>query len=250
MNSIQRNLSIFNKFKFERPPVGVKFLPTKPAGVKRLDKVFDFCEMLKEAQEAGSFYAAKEDFTCVGPLLLGMVERDPIFESGLVGPALQVFKEGRANRRVYQIIPKLPKGTINYVAFSPLLKLSFEPDVLIVTANPSQAEVLLRASSYTTGKPWSSKGTPIIGCAWLYIYPYVSGELNFTVTGFGFGMKSRRLFPEGQILVSIPWDVIPSMIDNLQEMKWVPHSFTIGRDKHKKKIKRIVETLKQQVPTK
>ena len=42
MNSIQRNLSIFNKFKLERPPVGVKFLPNKPDGVKRLDKILRF----------------------------------------------------------------------------------------------------------------------------------------------------------------------------------------------------------------
>jgi uncharacterized protein (DUF169 family) len=86
MISIQRNLAIFDKFKFERPPVGVKFLPNKPDGIKRLDKILDFCKMLKEAQEASPFYATKEDFTCIGPLLLGMVEHEPIFESGLVGP--------------------------------------------------------------------------------------------------------------------------------------------------------------------
>jgi uncharacterized protein (DUF169 family) len=250
MSSIQQDLSIFNKFNFERPPVGVKFLSTKPDGIKRLDKILDFCEMLIEAQEGGSFYATKEDFTCIGPLLLGMMEHEPIFESGLVGPRLGVFKEPRANRRIYQVIPRLPKGTVNYVAFSPLDKLSFEPDVLIVTANPSQAEILLRASSYTTGKMWSSKGTPVIGCAWLYIYPYVSGELNFTVTGFGFGMKSRQLFPEGLILMSIPYDLLPSLINNLQDMKWVPDSYTIGRDEHKKKVKRIVDELKQEFLTK
>jgi uncharacterized protein (DUF169 family) len=66
ITSIQQNLAIFNK-KFERPPVGVKFLPNKPDGVKRLDRILDFCEMLKEAQEASPFYATKEDFTCIGP---------------------------------------------------------------------------------------------------------------------------------------------------------------------------------------
>jgi len=179
-----------------------------------------------------------------------MVDPDPIFESGQMGPRLGIFKEARANKRIYQVIPRLTKGTVNYVAFSPLDKLSFEPDVLIVTANPSQAEILLRASSYTTGKIWSSKGTPVAACAWLYIYPCLSGELNFTVTGFGFGMKSRQLFPEGLILISMPWDLLPGMIESLQDMKWVPHSFTIGRDEHKKKVKRIVDALTQEFPTK
>jgi uncharacterized protein (DUF169 family) len=249
MSSIQQDLSVFKKFNFEKPPVGVKFLTTKPKGIKRLNKILDFCEMLLEAQNGSSFYATKEDFTCIGPLLLGMVEGDPVFQSGRVGPEMDIFKEARANRRIYQYIPRLDKDTVNYVAFAPLDQLSFEPDVLIVMANPSQAEILLRANSYTTGKMWSAKGTPVAACAWLYVYPYVSGELNFMLPGFSFGMRSRRLFPEGMLLVSIPWDILPSMVANLQDMKWVPHSFTIGREEHKKKARKIVEALRRETDT-
>ena len=246
MSSTQQDLSIFNKFNFERKPVGVKFLPNKPDGIERLDKILDFCEMLKEAQEGSPFYVTKENFTCIGPLILGMVEHEPIFESGQVGPKLEIFKETRANRRLYDVLPRITKGAINYVAFSPLDKLSFDPDILIMMANTSQAEILLRAVSYTTGKMWSAKGTPAAGCSWILVYPYLSGEMNFTLTGFGFGMKSRQLFPEGLILMSIPWDLLPSLVNNLQDMKWVPHSYTIGREEHKKKVKRIVEELAQE----
>ena len=247
MSSIQQDLSIFNKFEFERKPVGVEFLPAKPNGMKKLDKILDFCEMLVEAQNGSTFYVTKKNFTCVGPLILGMVDSDPVFESGRVGPKLEVFKHARANRRIYQFLPKLAKDTANYVAFSPLDTLSFDPDILIVTANPSQAEIILRANSYATGNMWSAKGTPVAACAWLYIYPYVSGELNFTMPGFSFGMRSRRLFPEGVLLISIPRDLLPSIVKNLQDMNWVPHSYTIGREEHKKKAKRIVETLRQEI---
>ena len=247
MSSTGQDLSIFNKFEFERKPVGVKFLPTKPDGIKKLDKILDFCEMLVEAQNGSTFYVTKENFTCIGPLVLGMVDSDPVFESGRVGPKLEVFKEARANRRLYRFIPKLARNTVNYVAFSPLDKLSFEPDVLIVTADPSQAEIILRANSYTTGNMWSAKGTPVAACAWLYIYPYVTGELNFTMPDFSFGMKSRRLFPEGVLLMSIPWDLLPNMVRNLQDMNWVPHSYTIGKEEHKKKVKKIVEDLRRDI---
>jgi uncharacterized protein (DUF169 family) len=246
MSSIQEELSIFNKFNFDRPPVGVKFLPNKPKGLKRLDKILDFCEMLPEAQEGNAFYVTKENFTCVGPLILGMIEHEPIFESGQVGPRLEVLKDVRANQRIYHVIPKLQKGAVNYVAFAPLDKLTFEPDVLVVTANVSQAETLLRALSYSSGRMWSAKGTTVIGCAWLYLYPYLSGELNFTLTGFGHGMKARKLFPEGLILMSIPFDLLPGMVKNLRDMKWVPLSYTLGRDGHKKRVKKIVEELAQE----
>jgi len=246
MSPTPKEFSILEKFDFERKPVGVKFQSTEPKGLKRPDKVMDFCEMLVEAQQGKAFYVTKDDFTCIGPLLLGMIEGDPIFESGRVGPKLGVFKDPRANRRIYQYLPRLPRNSISYVAFAPLDKLTFEPDILIIMATVSQAETFIRAKAYTTGEMWSARGTPVAGCSWLYVYPYLSGEMNFTVTGFGFGMRSRRLFPEGRILLTIPWDRLPGILKNLEEMEWVPESYTLGAEGHKKKVKRIVEELEKE----
>jgi uncharacterized protein (DUF169 family) len=246
MSPIPKDLAILDKFKFERKPVGVKFLSTRPRGLKKPDKLLDFCEMLVEAQQGNAFYVTKDDFTCLGPLLLGMIAEDPIFESGQVGPKLGVFKDPRANRRIYQYLPRLAKNTVKYVAFAPLDKLTFEPDLLIILASVTQAEIFIRAKSYTTGEMWSARGTAAAGCAWLYIYPLLSGEMNMTVTGFGFGMRARRLFPEGQILLSIPWDKLPQILKSLEEMEWVPESYTLGAAGHKKKVKKIVEELKKE----
>jgi uncharacterized protein (DUF169 family) len=240
-------LSVFNKFNFERKPVGVKYLLNKPDGIEMLDKNLDFCEMFKEAQDARPFYVVRENFgVCkAGPLLLGMTDPDPIKESGQMAFKLGILKEPRAGRRIYQYIPRLAKNSVNYVAFSSFDKLSFEPDVLIVTAAPSQAEIILRAMSYMDGKIWQSKGTPVLECAWLYLYPYVSGELNFTVTGFGSGMKARQILPDGLILLSIPYDLLSGIIENLQDMEWVLLSYTEGRDEHIKRQKRAGDALKQ-----
>jgi uncharacterized protein (DUF169 family) len=247
MNAIQKELEIFNKFNFKVPPVGVKYLATKPEGLKKLDKVLDFCEMLLEAQEGKAFYVTRENFTCVGPLLLGMIDGEPVFESGMVGPELKIFKEARANKRLYPQLPRIDKGTVNYVAFSPLDKLTFEPDVLIVTGEVSQAEIILRAYSYTSGRAWTAKGTPVVGCAWLLIYPYLTSQMNFTVSGFGFGMRARQLFPPGMVVLSIPWDLLPEITKNLGEVEWVPESFTIGRAAHKAKARKIAANLEKKL---
>jgi hypothetical protein len=63
-------------------------------------------------------------------------------------------------------------------------------------------------------------------------------------------MKARKIFPEGLILMSIPYDLLPGMMDNLKEMNWVPHSYTIGAEEHKKKVKRIVAELEQEFKAK
>ena len=250
MSSSPRDLSVFNKFNFERPPVGVKFLFGKPEGIKKLDKTLALCEMLREAQGSAPFYATKDDFECVGPLILGMAESEPIFESGQLGPRLKIFKEPRANNRIYYYIPRMIKGTVNCIAFSPLNKLSFDPDVLIITAKPSQAEIILRAMTYTTGKMWTAKGTSVIGCAWLFVYPYLSGELNFTVTGLGVGMKGRQVLPEGLMLISIPWDLLPTMIENLQDMEWVLPEYKRTRDENSEGFIRLAEELQREFQAK
>jgi len=243
MSTIQKDLSIFNKFNFERPPVGVKFLLNKPDGIKKLDKKLALCEMLPEAQKGEAFYATAEDFECVGPLVLGMVEPDAVFESGMVGPRLGLYKEARANRRVYPPVPTLARGSVRYIVFAPLDKLTFDPDVLVCTANPDQAEILLRAYAYTSGKMWNARGTTVIGCAWLFIYPFVSGELNFTVSGLGSGMKARQVMPGGLVLLALPYDLLPMMIENLKDMDWVLPDYVGGREAHNEKFQAVIEGL-------
>jgi uncharacterized protein (DUF169 family) len=153
--------------------------------------------------------------------VLGQAEAPEPFISGRFGAGLKIFEEPRSASRLYQYIPGIRKGMVSYVAFSPLDKLSFDPDVLVILANTSQTEILLRAMSYRTGKMWSSKCSAAIGCAWIYVYPYVTGELNYTITGLGHGMRRRKLFPEGRQLVSIPFDLLPSMLKALRDMPWV-----------------------------
>ena len=46
-------------------------------------------------------------------------------------------------------------------------------------------------------------------------------KLNYTVTGLGHGLKRRKLFPEGLQLVSVPFDLLPSLLQTLEEMPWV-----------------------------
>ncbi len=215
-------LPVLNKFNFEVPPVGVKFLAKPPNMVERLDENMAFCEMLKRAQEGKAFFADIKNHTCeAGLYVLGQADAPEPFISGEFGAGLQIYEEPRSASRLYLHIPKIGRGVVHHVAFSPLDELPFEPDLMILLAETSQTEILLRAMSYRTGQMWVSKFTPAIGCAWTYIYPYLTGELNYFITGLGHGMKRRQLFPEGRQIISIPFDLLPSLLQTLEEMPWV-----------------------------
>jgi len=232
------DLSIFNKFNFERHPVGVKFLFDKPEGIERLDKTVAFCGMVNEAQQRGTpFYTDLKNHLCIpGTYTLGY-DMPKVIEGGYLGTAMQLYKEAYANRRIYETLLRFEKDTVNYIVFSPVDKMTFNPDLLIIlTDNVSQTEILLRASSYTNGKIYNSKQSGGLGCSWLYAYPYLTGELNYLTTGLGFGMKAMKAFPEGHQVISVPCDLLPTIISSLQEMPWVPTSFSDETGEYDKQL--------------
>ena len=180
------------------------------------------CEMLSKAQEGDAFFADAQNHTCgAGLYVLGQADITAPFASGNFGAGLKIFEAPRSAGRLYHYIPKIESGVVNYIAFCPLDRLEFDPDLLILLASTSQTEILLRAMSYRTGSMWVSKFSAAIGCAWTYSYPFLTGKLNYFVTGLGHGMKRRKLFPEGRQILSIPFDLLPSLIQTLQDMPWV-----------------------------
>lgn len=224
MSENNQDLSIFSSFNFERSPVGVKFFFERPKGISKLDKTVRLCAMLMEAQTSdGPFYVDKDNEGCgyAGSWVLGWRETPKVCASGGLGIVDSTFKEPRANRRLYDFLPMIEAGIINYLAFSPLAELNFDPDLLIImTDNDSQTEIILRAMSFTTGKPWVSRLTGVMGCAWIYVYPYKTGEINFLNTGVLYGPKRYKIFPLDKQIISIPFDWLPIITRNLNDMTW------------------------------
>lgn len=226
------DLAVLDKFSFEITPVGVKYLPKPPPDLPPLKDKITLCEMLKKAQGVGAssggeaFYAPAEMHGCdAGTYVLGQSGLSEPYLNGEFGAGLGVFADTRAAARLYHYIPRIAEGVVKFIALAPLKMISFDPDVLIIFARTAQAEILFRAMSYKTGQMWSSRYSSAIGCGWIFVYPYLSGEINYGVTGLGFGMRRRKLFPEGLHWVSIPFTVLPGFLQTLKEMPWVPEPY-------------------------
>jgi uncharacterized protein (DUF169 family) len=250
MATKSQDYSVLDKFNFERKPVGVKYMITKPEGIKRLGKELNFCEMIKEAQEGNAFYVGPNDWVCVGieQVILGMKDPEPILVSGMFGGEEGLFSDANACRSMYQYFPRLPKDSVQYVAFAPIDKLTFEPDLLIITADTMQAQTILRSVNFSTGEPFVSKATPVVACAWIYIYPVVTGELNYFVTGLGLGMQALNIFPPGLFLISIPYQRIATALENLKNMPYSPTPTPgPGGDAHRKRVNKMMEDMRKRI---
>jgi uncharacterized protein (DUF169 family) len=240
--------AILDGLDLSRKPVGVKFLPYRPEGIDRVQKQLNFCQMFVEAQRSAPFYVREDDLQCIEPLILGMrpLERAPM--SGLVGGMDDLFEELRANQKIYYLIPRMLEGTVKSVVFSSIDQITFDPDVLVITAdNMDQARTVLRASVYSTGETWSSKSMPVLACSWMYIHPYLTGELNYTISGLSMGMQTLKVLPQGLMIISIPWQKLPMILTNLGKMNWHPESERVTGEEHKKRFAKVLNEIEEKL---
>ncbi|MBN1320850.1 MAG: DUF169 domain-containing protein [Thermoleophilia bacterium] len=242
------DFSILDKLELTRKPVGIKFLPYKPEGIQRIQKDLNFCQMFAEAQSSPPFYVQHEDLHCVEPMILGMKDYDPVPLSGMVGEIDDLFDELRANQKIYYLIPRLLRDSVRSIVFSSVDQITFDPDVLVITTDDmDQARTIMRASVYSTGEAWSSKGMPVLACSWMYVYPYLSGEVNYTVSGLSMGMQTLKVLPQGLMIISIPWQKLPMILTNMQKMNWHPTSESIIGEEHKKRFQEILEEIEHKI---
>jgi hypothetical protein len=53
------------------------------------------------------------------------------------------------------------------------------------------------------------------------VYPFVSGKVNYMVMGINAGgMTAFKLLPVGLVLVSVPFQQLPTLVANLGDMAW------------------------------
>jgi hypothetical protein len=82
--------------------------------------------------------------------------------------------------------------------------------------------------------------TYVIGCNWLFTYPYVSGNINTLWTGICHGMTGHELHPPGLPIVSIPWNHLDRVLRNIREMPSKLPSHTAERDEaHRRGERRL-----------
>lgn len=223
----RENKDLLKALNMPYPAVALKYHVVKPEGVKHYegDKLA-FCQYVSVAQkQGGTFYTDMNDDACYGKVPLGMEEKPAVTASGQAGYDFDLYKSPAGCRKLYQEMPVLVKGTVNYIQFARVEDADFDPDLILCVCDQESADILLRATSYITGDFWESKSSPVISCAWMYAYPIISGKVNHITTGHYHGLRRRGTYPAGLMMISIPFQKIDEVFLALKEMSWTPIAF-------------------------
>ena len=234
---------VFSKLELEYAPVALKYCVVQPVDVEHYvsDKKYAFCEYVRECQKTGkTFYIDRDDDACYGKMVLGMIEKPPVTASGQAGYDFGMYKSPIACQQLYQKLPVLVPGTINYVIFSPVSECQFDPDLIMCIADVEKADIIMRATSFISGDLWESKSSPLISCGWMYAYPIISGKVNHITTGFYHGLKRRKAYPPGLRMISIPYQKIDEVVAALDQMDWTSIAFREDEES-KKELKRRMD---------
>jgi hypothetical protein len=60
-------------------------------------------------------------------------------------------------------------------------------------------------------------------------------------------MKAKQVFPPGTILVSIPYDRINGLVEDLKKIDWYPAMYTEGREAHDRKFVETISSLQEKL---
>ena len=247
---MKEDYSVLSTLGLELPPIGVRYDFFRPEGIELLeaDVKMSLCELLRESQrreEPFCFSKANAE-TCVGKKILGMESWDGFEQSGQIGPGLGVFDEARCNGRLYKYVQHLTEGSVNYVSFARYDKMNFNPDLLIIAAPPSKGEIIMRAATYSTGEIYTSVCTPVIGCSWIFAYPYNEDKINYILPALVHGPHGRQLYGENTMLIAVPYRWIPTVLTNLTKMEHHLHGHD-GLEAYHEEFGGIVKALGERV---
>jgi len=228
------------KLEMKYPAVAMKFCFERPADVPQNEKELALCQFVKEAQVTGrSFYTDAHNDNCMGKMMLGMIDIPPLEASGQAGFDFEVFRTPAANARLYHMLPRLVRGACNYVRFCPVSICDFDPDLIICVCDAPQADVIMRANAYISGDLWESRDSHVAGCAWMYVYPYVTGKINHQVVGMHHGQKLRKPYEDGMQIITIPYQKIEEVTKAMSEMHWKPISVREDEESQEELRRRI-----------
>lgn len=204
----------------ERSPVAIKFVLREediPEGIPKLDEKMRHCEMVLKASGGDVFYATAEEQMCKGgSSAIGLEEPPEKVKTGEFYYELGRFSSIASAKKTMDSIPKIDQ--IMYaLVYAPLEKATFDPDVIVIFANPAKAMILAQALVYTMGGRMEADFAGIQSiCADAVAGPFTRRRPNITL-----GCSGSRQYADvkdDEVIVGLTGENIGCVVNALENM--------------------------------
>ncbi len=148
-------------------------------------------------------YMDKASEWCWCPMVcMGYVESDPGTPSFNLLSRFIGIADKDAAEKFFAEFPKLPHGKYKGLVTAPLCSCPFEPDLVLIYANPAQTRMMIGGIKQQTGKLVETKLDIIDSCAYSTVTPFLTGQ--YRVTFPDPGEYERALSDEDEVILSVP----------------------------------------------
>ncbi len=188
--------------------IGVVILPEKPGNLPPLGGRATHCAMLARAREGNAFYAEDTNYSCgIAIYNLGLGRDVPAFRRALAEDLVTIKNAAgkEVSTKILESMPRLPESE-KVVAFFPLDKMPFAPDIVILIGTPVEImDVVWKVTSQTGERVQANIGGIGATCGELTAQTIVTRKPSLSIGCCG----SRRFgkLAENEVMLSLPWEL-------------------------------------------
>jgi uncharacterized protein (DUF169 family) len=160
-------------------------------------------------------YMDKGSEWCWNPLVcLGHVDASVGTETFDILSRFIGISDKAAAEAFFAGLPKLPYGQYKGLVSAPLCSCGFEPDLVLIYANPAQTRMMIGGIKQMTGKLVDTQFDIIDSCAYSTVTPLLTGQ--YRVTFPDPGEYERALSDEDEVILSVPGNRMEEMMTGLK----------------------------------
>lgn len=211
--------------QLQREPVGVKFLKHSD-DLQSLneheyekDRKMRYCQALMLAGQDKKILLGKNNLACAAAgAAFGFMPLHPKLASGEGHFNTGVFSSLESAARIMNEMPRLQQGEYDAVAIGPLGEIDWEPDVIVIEAQPEAVMWLSLAEAYQSGQRLQFSTSVVQAtCVDATVVPFSTGRANGSFGCTGCREATDLAFNEA--LIGLPGTHLDDIINNLKDLQ-------------------------------
>jgi dephospho-CoA kinase len=203
-------------------PVAFKLLESKEAlseipFVRRLGHKSTLCQLINLVRNFDWTVGADlDDFmSAMCPSIIGLTDIPDYMKDGTFRSI--VWTKSRADGKKYEnSIPRLPVGKYEAVAMAPLVYNPFDPDIVLIYANPAQMMLLINSLQFEEYEVMQFHCVGESSCSDAIARCYLTGKPSMTIPCYG----ERRYghAQDDELVIALPADVMDKLLRGIEAL--------------------------------